>query len=82
MVGGGNSAGQEVIRFSRYADQVTLLVRDGNLGASMSQYLVDRLAAISNLGVRLRAEVAGGSMNTAIRSRMRGLDVPTGSPAG
>jgi thioredoxin reductase (NADPH) len=36
VVGGGNSAGQAVVRFSRYARQVTLLVRGRDLGASMS----------------------------------------------
>jgi cation diffusion facilitator CzcD-associated flavoprotein CzcO len=39
VVGGGNSAGQAVVRFSRYAKRVTLLVRGRDLGASMSQYL-------------------------------------------
>src|SRR6266852_6208290 len=40
IVGGGNSAGQAVIRFSRYAAHVTLLVRGSSLEASMSQYLI------------------------------------------
>ncbi len=42
IIGGGNSAGQAVIRFSRYAAQVTLLVRGPSLEASMSQYLIVR----------------------------------------
>jgi len=58
VVGGGNSAGQAVVRFSRYARQVTLLVRGGDLGASMSRYLIDQLSAIPNVEVRLGAEVA------------------------
>lgn len=32
LLGGGNSAGQAVVRFSRYARQVTLLVRGSDLG--------------------------------------------------
>ena len=42
VVGGGNSAGQAVVRFSRYASRVTLLVRGRALGDSMSQYLATR----------------------------------------
>src|SRR4029077_820207 len=42
-VGGGHSPGQAVVRFARYARQVTLLVRGPDLGASMSQYLIDHV---------------------------------------
>jgi thioredoxin reductase (NADPH) len=59
VVGGGNSAGQAVVRFSRYAKQVTLLVRGGDLGASMSQYLIDHLSAIPNVEVRVGTQVVG-----------------------
>jgi len=59
VVGGGNSAGQAVVRFSRYAKQVTLLVRGPDLGASMSQYLIDHVTAIPNVDVRVRTEVVG-----------------------
>ena len=38
VVGGGNSARQAVVRFSRYAKRVTLLVRGRDLGASMPPY--------------------------------------------
>jgi thioredoxin reductase (NADPH) len=59
VVGGGNSAGQAVIRFSRYADKVTLLVRAARLAESMSQYLIDQLGDLPNVEVRLRSEVTG-----------------------
>jgi thioredoxin reductase (NADPH) len=59
VVGGGNSAGQAVVRFSRYAKQVTLLVRGRDLGASMSQYLIDQLTTIPNVDVRVRTQVVG-----------------------
>jgi thioredoxin reductase (NADPH) len=59
VVGGGNSAGQAVIRFSRYADKVTLLVRAASLAESMSQYLIDQLGDLPNVEVRLRSQVAG-----------------------
>lgn len=57
VVGGGNSAGQAVVRFSRYARQVTLLVRGRELGASMSQYLIDHVSGIANIDVRVGTEV-------------------------
>jgi len=59
VVGGGNSAGQAVVRFSRYAEKVTLLVRAASLAESMSQYLIDRLGDLPNVEVRLRSQVAG-----------------------
>jgi thioredoxin reductase (NADPH) len=57
VVGGGNSAGQAVVRFSRYAVKVTLLVRGRDLTASMSKYLIDALAEIPNVEVRTGTEV-------------------------
>jgi thioredoxin reductase (NADPH) len=59
VVGGGNSAGQACVRFSRYAARVTLLVRGPALGASMSQYLVNTIARIDNVDVRTGMEVVG-----------------------
>ena len=58
VVGAGNSAGQAALHFAEYADQVTVLVRSGELGKSMSQYLVDRIEAHDRIDVRLGAEVA------------------------
>jgi thioredoxin reductase (NADPH) len=58
VVGGGNSAGQGAIFFARSAQRVVLLVRSDRLAASMSQYLVDRIAATSNIEARPRVEVA------------------------
>ncbi len=45
LVGGANSAGQAAMYFSRYARSVTLLVRGPSLVESMSQYLIDQIAA-------------------------------------
>ncbi len=58
VVGGGNSAGQGALFFSRYARRVTLLVRGESLGRSMSQYLIDRIAATANIEVVTGVEVA------------------------
>jgi len=57
IIGGGNSAGQAVIRFSRYAAQVTLLVRGSSLEASMSQYLISQVRKLGNVEVRTNTEV-------------------------
>jgi thioredoxin reductase (NADPH) len=69
IVGGGNSAGQAVIRFSRYATYVTLLVRGSSLEASMSQYLISQVKELGNVEVRTSAEVVGLESDT----RLRGL---------
>ena len=70
VVGGGNSAGQAVVRFSRYAQQVTLLVRGEELGASMSQYLVDDVKPIPNVDIRLRTQVVGVEADDRLRAVM------------
>jgi thioredoxin reductase (NADPH) len=77
VVGGGNSAGQAVVRFSRYARQVTLLVRGRDLGASMSQYLIDQLSGIPNVDVRVRTQVVGLEAD----DRLRGIIVRSGDSA-
>jgi thioredoxin reductase (NADPH) len=59
IVGGGNSAGQAAVRFSKYAQKVTLLVRSANLGTSMSQYLIDHISATPNIEVRGNTQVVG-----------------------
>ncbi|MGY1753575.1 FAD-dependent oxidoreductase [Blastococcus sp. SYSU D01042] len=51
VVGGANSAGQAAVFFARYASAVHLLCRGPSLEASMSQYLVEQLAAIDNVHV-------------------------------
>src|ERR1041384_5299354 len=59
LVGGGNSAGQAAMLFSSYAESVTMLVRGPTLAASMSQYLIDQLAAKENVTVETNVEVVG-----------------------
>jgi thioredoxin reductase (NADPH) len=57
IIGGANSAGQAALFFSRYARNVTLLVRGDSLEASMSYYLIQQLHKIDNVHVRTRCEV-------------------------
>src|SRR6476469_1705232 len=68
VVGGGNSAGQAVVRFSRYASRVTLLVRGSTLSASMSQYLVSKVSELDNVEVRTGTEVVGLEADTRLRA--------------
>lgn len=51
IVGGGNSAGQAAMYLSKYAHQVTLLVRGDSLAKSMSQYLINEVRATKNITV-------------------------------
>lgn len=51
LVGGANSAGQAAMHFSKYASKVTMLVRGESLTSSMSQYLIDQIAATENIQV-------------------------------
>jgi len=68
IVGGGNSAGQAVIRFSRYASRVTLLVRGHSLAASMSQYLISQVMELGNVEVRTNTEVVGLESDTRLQA--------------
>lgn len=43
VVGGGNSAGQAALFLSRHAGRCGLMIRGGDLGKSMSRYLIDEL---------------------------------------
>jgi thioredoxin reductase (NADPH) len=45
VVGGGNSAGQAALSLTSYASRVHLLVRRAELSATMSHYLIERIAA-------------------------------------
>jgi thioredoxin reductase (NADPH) len=57
LVGGGNSAGQAAVYLSGHAARVILLVRAPGLTQSMSRYLVERIAATSNIHVHPFSEL-------------------------
>ncbi|ONI75726.1 fused response regulator/thioredoxin-disulfide reductase [Kribbella sp. ALI-6-A] len=58
LVGGANSAGQAALNLARYARKVVLIVRGSSLEATMSRYLIDKIAATANVQVRCGSEVA------------------------
>ncbi|HEY0064916.1 MAG TPA: FAD-dependent oxidoreductase [Telluria sp.] len=49
LVGGGNSAGQAAVFLSAHARRVHMLIRGPGLAASMSSYLIERIAATPNI---------------------------------
>ena len=77
LVGAGNSAGQAAVYLASHAAKVWLLCRGAGLGATMSRYLVDRIAAQPNIEVLTGAEIVElegqGSALDAIRCR-RGVE--------
>jgi len=59
VVGAGNSAGQASLFLAQTAKHVYLIVRGRSLQATMSDYLVQRILASSQITVRLQAEIVG-----------------------
>ncbi|WP_114945830.1 FAD-dependent oxidoreductase [Microvirga calopogonii] len=57
LVGGGNSAGQAAVFLRDFAAKVWMLVRGPSLAESMSQYLIDRIAAADNIEVLTETEI-------------------------
>jgi thioredoxin reductase (NADPH) len=57
VVGGGNSAGQAAVYLARYAEHVTILVRDPALSTTMSDYLIKQIDATPNITVHVNTEV-------------------------
>ena len=57
LVGGGNSAGQAAVFLRSQAAKIWLLVRGQSLAETMSQYLVDRIAAAGNIEVLTNTDV-------------------------
>jgi thioredoxin reductase (NADPH) len=59
LVGAGNAAGQGAVYLATQAAKVWLLMRGRSLDASMSRYLIERIAAQENIEVVPEAEVTG-----------------------
>jgi thioredoxin reductase (NADPH) len=76
VIGGANSAGQAAVYFSGWAGKVTMLVRGAGLESSMSQYLIEQIAALPNVEVRTRSQaVAAEGEDGHLRAlAIRGAD--------
>ncbi len=59
LVGGGNSAGQAVVFLAPKVKHLHLVVRGAGLEASMSRYLIDRIAALPNVTLHTGTEIVG-----------------------
>lgn len=57
LIGGGNSAGQAVVFLAPRVKTLHLVIRGAGLDASMSRYLVDRIAALPNVVLHTRTEL-------------------------
>ena len=68
IVGAGNSAGQAALFFSTHARTVTIVCRSDGLEKSMSRYLIDQLAARSNIAVLTHAEVVAAHGDDALEA--------------
>jgi thioredoxin reductase (NADPH) len=61
VIGAANSAGQGAMFLSRYASEVTILIRGDSLTKSMSRYLIDQIERTENITVRANSEVTAVS---------------------
>ncbi|TML29910.1 MAG: cyclic nucleotide-binding domain-containing protein [Actinobacteria bacterium] len=57
IVGGGNSAGQAALFLSQHASSCRLIIRGGDLGKSMSRYLVDEIERLERVEVLTQREI-------------------------
>jgi len=61
VIGGANSAGQGAMFLSRFAQEVSMLIRGDSLQSSMSQYLIDQIHDTENIRVLPNTEVSAVS---------------------
>ena len=86
LVGAGNSAGQAVVYLSSQVAKVWLIVRGPSLDASMSRYLVERIAARPNVEVLTETTVSALEGQDGVleaircRSRRSGEEVQARNP--
>lgn len=68
IVGGGNSAGQAAVFLAGHAATVRMMIRGPGLSASMSRYLIDRIAATANIELVTETEIVAleGSPETGL----------------
>jgi thioredoxin reductase (NADPH) len=78
LAGAGNSAGQAVVYLASRAAKVWLLARGPSLEASMSQYLVDRIAALPNVEVLVQTEVCALEGHGGTLEAVRWRELPSG----
>jgi thioredoxin reductase (NADPH) len=78
LVGGGNSAGQAAVFLSGHASKVRMMVRGTGLAASMSRYLIDRIANTENIELMTQTEIVAIEGQSGLE-RVRWRDRKTGA---
>ncbi len=85
VVGGGNSAAQAAVFLSTTSAKVRMMVRGGGLAETISQYLIDRIAAAPNMILHTRTELVAlsgasehGLKRVRSREHGRGVDEEAG----
>ena len=73
LVGAGNSAGQAVAYLAPRVRTLHMIVRGPGLAASMSHYLVERIAALPNVVIHFRTEVT--ALTGDAEHGLRGLEM-------
>ena len=73
VVGAGNSAGQAAMHLASSGARVKMLVRGTGLGASMSAYLVDRIAVNPLIEVLLETQVEAAEAHDGLLAGVRVL---------
>jgi thioredoxin reductase (NADPH) len=68
VVGGGNSAGQAALHLALSASHVHLLIRGEGLKATMSAYLIQRIASSSRITLHAHSEIVSLDGDTHLRS--------------
>jgi thioredoxin reductase (NADPH) len=68
VVGGGNSAGQAALYLALSASHVHLLIRGEGLKATMSAYLIQRIASSNRITLHPNSEVVSLQGDTHLRS--------------
>jgi thioredoxin reductase (NADPH) len=81
LVGAGNSAGQAVVYLASQVAKVWLLVRGSGLEASMSRYLIDRIAGLSNVEVLTQTVVSALEGQDGSLEAIRWRHLPSGAEA-
>lgn len=79
LVGAGNSAGQAVVYLATHARKVWVVMRGRNLDASMSRYLIERIAALDNVEVVPESEVIGLGGENGVLEKVRWRNRATGA---
>jgi len=79
IVGGGNSAGQAAMFLSRHAESCHLMIRAGDLGKSMSRYLIEELGQRPQVELMTYTEIVELKGETELEAVVV-VDKRTGEP--